>query len=214
MSPAGPGDGLNLDLGPNLGTENVREIKEGTGEELEVGRTTGRGIGIRGRGTRTGRIGVEVTEKVALAGAQEVVTVPCWKGWVPDPFRLAHLEQTIKHLKSQFIGFYLYLDLVVHASLISVSVLVSSSPVLPLDPIYLRLYGTHLQDLYIRTSSHLIIYLRCSVSVSVISSSLMSVSRVSSLWCLNPWIPLVSCQLYRYRCMIVYGCVVVVSVLY
>jgi hypothetical protein len=68
MTPVGLGDGRGLDLSPDPETGNAREIKEGTGGELEVGRTNGREIGILGRGTRTGYNGVEATERVARVG--------------------------------------------------------------------------------------------------------------------------------------------------
>ena len=99
----------------------------------------------------------------------------------------------------------LSLVLVVHASLISVSVH-------SLDLIYLRFYDTHLQDLYTMAiiSSYLTIYLRCSASqplclcVSVISSHLSSVCfqcLISlSLMSVNFWTRRALCQLYRSRC--------------
>lgn len=43
--PVGLDDGPGLDLNPDLETGNAREIKEGTGGGLEVGRTIERGIG-------------------------------------------------------------------------------------------------------------------------------------------------------------------------
>jgi len=72
-SPVGTDDGPGLDLGPNPGIGNARGIREGTGEGLVVGRTTEKGIGIRGIGTRTGRIGVEPTGRVVRAGMEEGV---------------------------------------------------------------------------------------------------------------------------------------------
>ena len=107
MTPVVPDDGPGLDLGRGPGTGNVREIKEGTGQELEVGTTIERGSGIRGRGIRIGPIGVEATERVARVGTQEleVVTVLYWKGWHPDLLHLGRSnKQSSKRLKSQFMG--------------------------------------------------------------------------------------------------------------
>lgn len=124
-----PDDGPGPDLSQDPGTGNVREIKEEAGEGPEVGTTIEKGIGMQERGIRTGPIGVEAIERVARVGTQEleVVTVPYWKGWHPDPLHLVHSnKQSLKRFKSQFMGFFLYLSLVlvVHASLISVTVLV------------------------------------------------------------------------------------------
>ena len=46
MTPVGIGDGPSPDLGPDLEIGNVRGIREGIGEELAVGRTIEKGIGI------------------------------------------------------------------------------------------------------------------------------------------------------------------------
>lgn len=46
MTPVGTGDGPSPDLGPDPETGNVRGIREGIEEELVVGRTIERGIGI------------------------------------------------------------------------------------------------------------------------------------------------------------------------
>lgn len=208
MTPVVLDEGPGLDPGRGPGTGNAREIKEGTGQELEVGTTIERGNGMRGREIQIGPIGVEATERVARVGTQELeeVTVLYWKGWHPDLLHLARSnKQSPKRLKLQFMGFSLYLSLVlvVHASLISVTVLVlrlySSS-----RSEYLRSYDTHLQDLYIMAiiPFYLIIYLHCSVSLSVCYLVLPDVcfSYLVSLPCLNLWTRRVLCQLYRYRC--------------
>jgi len=46
MTPVGIDDGPSLDLGLDLEIGNVRGTREGTGEELVVGRLIGRGNGI------------------------------------------------------------------------------------------------------------------------------------------------------------------------
>jgi len=87
----GTDDGPGLDLGPNPGIGNARGIREGIGEEPVVGRTIERGIGIPGRGTRTGLIGVEPTGRVVRTGMEEGVealTVPWRNGWVSEPLAL------------------------------------------------------------------------------------------------------------------------------
>lgn len=92
----GLGDDPGLNLGPDLGIGSVRGIKEDTGEELEVGRTIEGEIGIPGRKSQTGQIGVEATGRVVRAGTQEGVealTVPWQKGWA------SNLHTTIKQTK-------------------------------------------------------------------------------------------------------------------
>lgn len=107
MTPVVPDDGPGLDPGRGPGTGNVRGIKEGTGQELEVGTTIERGNGMRGRGIQIGPIEVEATERVVRVETQEleVVTVPYWKGWRPDLLHpVRSNKQSSKRLKSQFMG--------------------------------------------------------------------------------------------------------------
>ena len=86
-SPVGTGGGPGPDLGLDPGTGNVRGIKEDIGEELVVGKTIEIGIGMRGRGIRTGRIEAGPTERAVRAGTEEgpeASTVPWRNGWASD----------------------------------------------------------------------------------------------------------------------------------
>jgi hypothetical protein len=95
----GLGDGPGLNLGPDLGIGNARGIKEGTGEDLEVGRTIVGEVGTPGKETQTGHTGVEFTGRVVCVRMQEgvgVLTVPWQKGWVSDPLHPAQHKRAIE----------------------------------------------------------------------------------------------------------------------
>ena len=86
-TPVGTDGDPSLDPGPDPGIGNVRGIRGGIEEDLEVGRTNERGIGMRKRGTQTGRIGAETTERVVRVG-MEVLTVRWRNAWASDPLAL------------------------------------------------------------------------------------------------------------------------------
>ena len=85
-SPVGTDDGPGRDLNLDPGIGNARGIREDIGEEPVVEKAIERGIGIRERGTRTGRTEVEPTGRAARVGmeAAEALTVPWRNGWASE----------------------------------------------------------------------------------------------------------------------------------